>query len=41
MQESAKEQLERYCNTRYIKDIKKISKYVIIAINDKLYVEKI
>ena len=41
IQESAKEQLERYCNTRYIKDIKKISKYIIIAINDKLYVEKI
>ena len=41
MQKEAKEQLERYCNTRYIKDIKKISKYIIIAINDKLYVEKI
>ena len=41
MQKEAKQQLERYCNTRYIKDIKKISKYIIIAINDKLYVEKI
>ncbi len=41
MQKEAKEQLERYCNTRYIKDIKKISKYIIIAINDKLYAEKI
>ena len=41
MQKEAKEQLERYCNTRYIKDIKKISKYIIIAINDQLYVEKI
>ena len=41
MQKEAKEQLERYCNTRYIKDIKKISKYIIIAINNKLYAEKI
>ena len=40
-QKEAKLQLEKYCDTRYIKDIKKLARYTIVAINDKLYVEEI
>ena len=40
-QEDAKKQLEKYCNTRFLKDIKNLTKYTIVAINDKLYVQEI
>ena len=40
-QEEAKKQLEKYCKTTYIKDIKKIKKYTVVAVVDKLYVEEI
>ena len=40
-QEEAKKQLERYCKTSYIKDIKKLKKYTVVAVVDKVYVEEI
>ena len=40
-QKEAKEQIERYANTEEMKDIEKMNKYTIVAVNDKLYVEKI
>jgi hypothetical protein len=41
IQKEAKEQIEEYMNFEEIKDIEKLSAYTIIAVNDKLYVEKI
>ena len=41
MQEIAKKQIEEYSEFEDIKNIKKLNKYTIVAINDKLYVEKI
>ena len=40
-QEEAKGQLEKYCKTSYIKDIKKIKKYTVVAVVEKVYVEEI
>jgi hypothetical protein len=40
-QEEARKQIEEYANFEEIKDIEKLSSYTVIAINDKLYVEKI
>ena len=41
MQEIAKNQIEEYSEFEDIKNIQKLNKYTIVAINDKLYVEKI
>ena len=41
IQEIAKKQIEEYSEFEDIKNIKKLNKYTIVAINDKLYVEKI
>ena len=40
-QKEAKEQILRYSNFDEIKDIEKLNKYTVVAINDKIYVEKI
>ncbi len=40
-QKEAREQIEEYANFEEIKEIEKLSKYTIISINDKLYIEKI
>ena len=40
-QKEAKEQILKYSNYEEIKDIEKLNKYTIIAVNDKLYVEKV
>ena len=40
-QKEAKEQIIKYSNYEEIKDIDKLNKYTIIAVNDKLYVEKV
>ena len=40
-QKEAREQIEKYCNTLEIKDIRKINKYTVVAVNDQIYVEKI
>ena len=41
MQEIAQKQIEEYSEFEDIKNIQKLNKYTIVAINDKLYVEKI
>ena len=41
LQKQAKEQIEEYANFEEIKAIEGLSKYTVVAINDKLYVEKI
>ena len=40
-QKEAKEQILRYSNFDEIKDIEKLNKYTVVAVNDKIYVEKI
>ena len=40
-QKEAKEQILKYSNYDEIKDIEKLNKYTIVAVNDKIYVEKI
>ena len=40
-QKEAKEQIEKYSNTEEMKAIKNLNKYTVIAVNDKVYVEKI
>ncbi len=40
-QKEAKEQIEEYSKLDYFKDIEKLNKYTVVAINDKIYVEKI
>ena len=40
-QKEAKEQILKYSNYDEIKDIEKLSKYTVVAVNDKVYVEKI
>ena len=40
-QKEAKKQIEKYINVPEIKDIEKLNKYTIIAVNDKIYTEKI
>ena len=41
MQKEAKKQIEEYAEFEEIKDIPKLNKYTIVAINDELYVEKV
>ena len=40
-QEEARKQIEEYAEMEEIKEIPNINKYTIVAVNDKLYVEKI
>ena len=40
-QKEAKEQILRYSNFDEIKDIEKLNKYTVVAVNDKIYVEKV
>jgi ABC-type transporter MlaC component len=40
-QEEARKQIEEYANFEEIIDIEKLSSYTVVAVNDKLYVEKI
>ena len=40
-QEEAKKQIEEYAEMEEIKEIPNMNKYTIVAVNDKLYVEKI
>ena len=40
-QEEAKKQIEEYAEFEEIKTIEKLSKYTVVAVNDKLYVEKV
>ena len=40
-QEEAKKQIEEYENFEEIKEIKNLNSYTVVAVNDKIYVEKI
>ena len=40
-QEEAREQIEKYSNTEEMKTIKNLNKYTVVAINDKIHVQKI
>lgn len=40
-QEEAKEQIKRYSEFEEIRNIENLNKYTIVAVNDKVYVEKI
>ena len=40
-QEEAKKQIEEYGKFEEIKELKNIYKYTVVAVNDKIYVEKI
>ena len=40
-QEEAREQIEKYSNTEEMKEIKNLNKYTVVAINDKIHVQKI
>ncbi len=40
-QEEAKKQIEEYGEFEEIKELKNINKYTVVAVNDKIYVEKI
>ena len=40
-QEEAKKQIEEYAEFEEIKSIEKLSKYTVVAVNDKLYVERL
>ena len=40
-QEEARKQIEEYSTFEEIKDIPNLSKYTVVAVNDKIYVEKI
>ena len=40
-QEEAKKQIQEYGEFEEIKDLKNINKYTVVAVNDKIYVEKI
>ncbi len=40
-QEEAKNQIEEYGESEEIKELKNINKYTVVAVNDKIYVEKI
>ena len=39
--EQAKEQLKTYCELEEIKNIKDLNKYVVVAVNDEIFIEKI
>ena len=40
-QKEAKEQIKKYSSSEEIKRIKKLNKYIIVGINNKLFVKKI
>ena len=40
-QKEAKEQIEKYSKTEEMKAVKKLNKYTVVAVNDKIYTEKI
>ena len=40
-QVEARKQIEEYASFEEIKAIEKLSKYTVVAVNDKLYVEKV
>ena len=40
-QEEAKKQIEEYGEFEEIRELKNIYKYTVVAVNDKIYVEKI
>ena len=40
-QKEAKEQIERYSKNEEMNDIAKLNKYTVVAVNDKIYVEKV
>ena len=40
-QEKAKKQIEEYAESEEIRDIPNLNKYTVVAVNDKVYVEKI
>ena len=40
-QEEARKQIEKYSNTEEMKTIKNLNKYTVVAINDKIHVQKI
>ena len=41
VKKQAKEQIEEYANFEEIKQIERLNKYRVVAVNDKLYLEKI
>ena len=41
IQKQAKEQIQEYANFEDINEIEDLNKYTVVAVNDKLYVEKI
>ena len=40
-QKEAREQIEKYSNTEEMKAIKNLNKYTVVAVNDKVYIQKI
>ena len=40
-QKEAREQIERYSNTEEMKSLKNLNKYTVVAVNDKVYIQKI
>ena len=40
-QKEAKKQIEEYANTEEMKNIEKLRKYTVVAVNDKLYIQEI
>ena len=40
-QEEAKKQIQEYGEMEEIKELKNIHKYTVVAVNDKIYIEKI
>ena len=40
-QEEARKQIEEYAEFEEIKEIPNLNKYTVVAVNDKIYVEKI
>ena len=40
-QKEAREQIKEYMNFEEIKEIENLTSYTVIAVNDKIYVEKI
>ena len=40
-QKEAREQIKEYMNFEEIKEIENLNSYAVVAVNDKIYVEKI
>ena len=40
-QKEAREQIKEYMNFEEIKEIENLNSYTVVAVNDKIYVEKI